>query len=144
MEEIHAHQLSRFWSKVNKTNSCWVWTAGLNSNNGKGYGQFYLNGKKVKSHRLSYEITIGKIPDGMVLDHLCRNRQCVNPDHLEPVTNRENVLRGDTHSSGHNRAKTHCPSGHEYSEENTRLSKSGYRKCKTCHRLWEAERRKRV
>ena len=144
MEETHAAPFSRFWSKVRKTETCWLWTAGLDDVPGKGYGQFYLNGKKVKAHRLAYEMLVGAIPTGLFIDHLCRNRSCVNPEHLEPVSNKENVLRGDTYSSGHNRTKTHCPKGHEYSEANTRFYNSGYRKCRACHRLWEAERRKKM
>ena len=81
----------RFWAKVNKTDTCWLWTA---SKNWGGYGSFRVNKKKVTAHRYSYEIYKGKIPNGLQLDHLCRNRACVNPEHHEPVTNRENVVRG--------------------------------------------------
>lgn len=87
----------RFWPKVSKTDSCWLWQASLD---GKGYGQ--INGgrtptRMMRAHRVAYELVIGPIPDGLDLDHLCRTPRCVNPDHLEPVTRRENTARGDRH-----------------------------------------------
>jgi HNH endonuclease len=83
----------RFWPKVDKTpNGCWLWTAGLDT---AGYGKIYVSrGKITSAHRISYELSIGTIQSGMDLDHLCRVPRCVNPDHLQPVTRRENVLRG--------------------------------------------------
>lgn len=86
---------SRFWSKVNKTDTCWLWTG---TDNGNNYGRFYLDGKQVYAHRYSYELANGKVPEGLHLDHVvkkgCTSTLCVNPGHLEPVTNRENALRG--------------------------------------------------
>jgi hypothetical protein len=123
--------MERFWSKVDKTESCWNWTA---SKNTQGYGGFKLNGKVKKAHRVAYELTRGHIPDGLVLDHLCRNHSCVNPDHLEPVTHRENTIRGVVGEMTRNRqlSKTHCRRGHEYTEENTYVSPKGDRTCKSC------------
>lgn len=94
--ELGGVPLARFWAKVDRhEGGCWVWMGGVNR---KGYGQFgVLTAEGVvgyRAHRLAYELEVGAIPPGMVLDHLCRNRRCVNPDHLEPVSDSENVRRG--------------------------------------------------
>jgi len=123
---------SRFWSKVEKTESCWNWTAYIHKS---GYGRFYLNGKIEHSHRLSYEEKYGKIPQGLQIDHLCRNRKCCNPDHLEAVTHLVNVQRGLAGKINNNQSKkTHCPQGHEYNEENT-VDISGRRHCRLCRQI---------
>lgn len=125
-------RLKQFWAKVEKTDNCWIW----NGCRVAGYGQFSVNGKGKRSHRIAYELLVGPIPVGLHLDHLCRNPSCVNPAHLEPVTSRENTLRGNAMFAGdHNRRKTHCPYGHEYTPENTYRSKKG-RECRTCGRMW--------
>lgn len=109
-------------------NGCIVWTA---SGNGAGYGAMYIaKGKRVLAHRWSYEYYVGPIPDGLVLDHLCRNPKCVNPEHLEAVTQRVNTLRGKA-PTAINAAKTHCLLGHEYTPENT-LIRNGKRSCRVC------------
>lgn len=111
-------------------NGCIVWIA---SGNGAGYGAMYIaKGKRVLAHRWSYEHYVGPIPEGLDLDHLCRNRACVNPQHLEPVAHRVNVLRG-TAPTAINATKTHCPQGHAYDEANTRVSR-GKRECMACKR----------
>ena len=104
----------RFWKQVDKTNNCWVWTGNLNDH---GYGRFGINYKRFYVHRLSYEYYKGKISSELEVDHLCKNRRCLNPDHLELVTHRENLLRSPTIAAIET-AKTHCASGHEYSKDN--------------------------
>jgi hypothetical protein len=83
----------RFWEKVNKTETCWLWTA---AKTWDGYGRFKLNKTHVLSHRFAYELLKEKIPNGLQLDHLCKVRDCLNPDHLEPVTSQENTKRGNS------------------------------------------------
>lgn len=138
----------RFDSYIHKSDGCWQWTGGLIST---GYGMFHPgHGESALAHRWAYERYVGPIPDGMVVDHTCHNgescppgpckhRRCVNPDHLEVVGIVENVNR--SHNS--NIQKTHCPRGHEYTPENTRihvLSKGTGRSCRECARTREANR----
>ncbi len=108
----------RFWAKVDKSGgpeSCWLWNAVKHD---CGYGRFFNNSKRLLAHRVSYEMQVGPIPEGFVIDHLCRTPACVNPKHLEAVTNRENVLRG-IGPTAKNASKTHCSKGHELTPENT-------------------------
>jgi hypothetical protein len=111
---------------------CWEW---LGRKDDGGYGDFDLDNKSIKAHIFSYEYLIGPRSNELELDHLCRNRSCVNSTHLEQVTHRENILRGLSFAA-RNAKKTHCPSGHEYTPENTRmLPNNSGRRCRTCHRL---------
>lgn len=130
--------LDRFADKIALTDSgCVEWIGGLN---GVGYGQFYVGRAsldetgKSYAHRWSYEYHVGPIPDGLTIDHLCRNRACVNPEHLEPVTHRENLMRGTCPSALHAK-KTHCPQGHPYAGDNLYVHPvKGQRICRTCGR----------
>lgn len=145
---------SRIW--VDPVTGCWFWQAGMT---GQGYGVATFRGQTVAAHRLTYEIFIGPIPPGLELGHLCHiadlgcpggiqcvHRRCVNPMHLEPVTHSESMLRKYRRSPSHNRRKTHCPKGHEYTPENTlqRGGKHPGRVCRTCHRVWNSDYQKRT
>lgn len=119
--------------KPGAAGQCWPWTAGCDRD---GYGQIKHGGTTYRAHRVSYERSVGAIPDGLVLDHRCANRPCVNPAHLRPVTNRANILRG-TGVPARNARKTHCKHGHEFTDDNTYTYTNarypyGRRVCKTC------------
>jgi len=123
---------ARFISKVSfpeSSEGCWEW---IGSKNHKGYGQFQWKYRNYRAHRIAFELLVSPIEEGMVIDHLCRNRSCVNPWHMEPVTNKENIMRGEGHGS-RNARKTHCPQGHPYSGWNliVRIG-HGSRECRTC------------
>ena len=132
----------RFWAKVDRSGECWLWAASLFAN---GYGQFRLQGKNRLAHRVAYELLVGPIPEGLHLDHLCRVRHCVNPDHLEPVTPAENYRRGLGAGPmvARQLVKTHCPQGHPYDVANTYRTR-GRRHCRACHRAASAARRQRA
>lgn len=132
---------ARFWVKVLPVSSgCWQWHGAHIRN---GYSAF-STGRMQLGHRVAYEALVGQIPEGLVVDHLCRNRSCVNPDHLEPVTIRENLMRGQTPAAA-NAAKTHCPQGHPLVGGNLLPSKlrQGKRCCRTCNRDQVARRTRR-
>lgn len=118
---------------------CWVWVASLSTS---GYGHMTMGSRTDgtkrphSAHRIGYELYIGAIPPGLVTDHLCRNRFCVNPWHLELVTPRENTVRADWAAIVENRiaSRTHCPRGHPFSGENLYIRPDGARGCKACMR----------
>jgi hypothetical protein len=138
LAEIQPEDVERFWTKVQTGPECWTWKATLDR---KGYGQFSLGGKTKAAHRIAYMLVQGAIPDGLQLDHLCRVRHCVRPSHLEPVTGRENLLRSPLTLNSISAAKTACPRGHEYTDENTYRFPDGRRSCRTCKRASDRARR---
>lgn len=131
-----ANSENRFWQQVDKTESCWLWTGSLTHN---GYGRMGFRGKVHRAHRLAYELLIGgAIPDGLTLDHLCRERRCVNPAHLEAVPLRVNILRGEG-GAALNVRKTRCPAGHPLDGANLRRDGSNRaRRCRACKQARES------
>lgn len=139
------HWADRFWSAVSKTSQtpayrpdlspCWLWTKHINAS---GYGVFSKRGRLELAHRTAYGLVVGDVPPGLQLDHLCRVRHCVNPDHLEPVTNAENVKRGVSPFAEKAR-QTHCKRGHVFDESNTYRSpdRPHTRRCRTCVRDYQ-------
>jgi len=127
----------RFWAKVDRKgpDDCWIWRASLMD----GYGRLKINGRHVRASRFAYELLVGPIPEGLEPDHLCRNRACVNPAHIEPVTHQINDLRG-VGVGALNARKAHCPQGHPYDLLNTYISPSGGRFCRVCQRTRKLSR----
>lgn len=165
-----ACETAKFWSRVARGEDCWTWTGSKTTG---GYGNLRWRGGYEYAHRLAYKLAVGPIPEGLHLDHLCRNRSCCNPEHLEPVTQAENTRRGlasyeirrtckhghdisdpgnvYTNPNGHRHCRvcaaaaeaarrkpdfppSSCPSGHEFTPENTARSADGHRRCKECNR----------
>jgi hypothetical protein len=138
-----------FWSKVEKTDCCWIWKGCLEKTGRYGASTRRVDGKRVGSqiaHKIAYEELVGPVPEGKVLDHLCRNMLCVRPDHLEPVTDLVNLERGEIPWMRRRRAGV-CKRGHPLTPENTRVRISGgktKRECLLCVRLWRKDYRKRT
>ena len=113
-------------------NGCWIWNGWIENN---GYARFSVGQERWGAHRWAYERYVGPIPQGLALDHLCRVRACVNPDHLEPVTWAENLRRSDKTHAAKNRSKTHCKRGHSLSGKNLSIQNDGSRRCLACHNI---------
>lgn len=126
----------RFWTKVDKSGDCWLWAAHVDP--GTGYGKFGIGGQMVLAHRYSLHISGVEIGEGLHVDHLCRVRRCVRPDHLEPVTQAENIRRGVPFR----KVKTHCPQGHAFADHGFTNS-AGNQECRACRRM-RARKSRRV
>lgn len=134
-----ADPIERFWSRVDTTAGvfgCWPWTGGKTAG---GYGELRTEDGTAYAHRVSVQLSGREIPAGMEPDHLCRNRACVNPAHLEVVTHRANTLRGVS-PAAINATKTHCLRGHLFDEANTYRDRDGHRGCRRCHSIQENTR----
>ncbi len=124
--------IDRFLSMIKIVESgCWEWQGYVFKS---GYGSFWFNDKTYRSHRFIYEYYHGSICPDLTIDHLCRNRKCCNPNHLEQVTYKENVLRSPFTQASINSRKTHCIYGHEFNESNTYVYSHGKRECRICNR----------
>lgn len=130
----------RFWAKVAKSDDCWNWTGSIS---GRGYGRMQTPASSSSAaHRISYILHHGMIGDGMVVDHICRNKLCVNPAHLRAVTPKQNTLENSASVTAINAAKTHCAKGHPFSGDNL-LAQPGERRCRQCQRGYDKARRRR-
>lgn len=136
----------RLMKYVRLEGECWIWTGAKDP---EGYGRVNFNGhaNSELAHRVAYREFVGPIPEGLELDHLCRNPSCINPKHLEPVTKSINAKRGLTgkhlRDNRYGRSKSHCPHGHPYDLLNTYFDSKGHRFCRTCHREREKARYQR-
>lgn len=129
---MNAASIARFWSHVDKgePTACWLWKLSVTLKRG-GYGQFRCEGKTLRAHKVAYELAVGPVPDGLVLDHICRNPRCVNPAHLDPVPHAENTRRGMAPSAVSKRTNR-CARGHGFTAASTYIRPSGKRECRVC------------
>ena len=131
-EELDKYK-NRLLSKSKKVNDCIEFTGSTQTG---GYGQMGVSGKVYLTHRLAYEWFVGPIPSGLELDHICKNKRCMNVDHLEPVTHSENLIRRGLKGKRLNKPeRTHCRRGHELTPENTYVRSNGLRFCQTCRKM---------
>jgi hypothetical protein len=129
--------MDRFFACVAEDGECWRWIGYTGTH---GYGVLSVEGRQRGAHRVAYELLRAEIPDGLQIDHLCRNPACVNPWHLEPVTPRVNTLRNSS-PIAHQASRDSCPNDHEYTPENLRITPSGQRVCRICERNRDARKR---
>lgn len=115
-------------TRVDSETGCIIWTGNADTS---GYGRLKIHGRHQRVHRLAYELARGPIPAGLQIDHLCRVRECANPDHMEPVTGKENLRRSPLYCAN----KTHCPQGHPYAGDNLYVARCGARHCRACKRI---------
>lgn len=153
---VDERDVTRFWSKVTKASSlrplptwdgrklhgrCWRWDGGTRPSSAMvHYGRFKCGGRDLLAHRVSYELLVGEIPDGLTIDHLCRNTLCMNPKHMELVPLAENVRRARLFGI----PPTYCKHGHQFTDENTITNVRGHRECRACHRARASGRDPRV
>ena len=121
----------RFWAQVDKSGECWEWTGPLFTT---GYGSFYIGKVRWRSHRYSALLYYGPYEQNVIVCHTCDNRKCVRPDHLVLADHDWNAKDREAKGRGAGRRKTHCPNGHEYTDENTLYTKKGHRKCRECNK----------
>lgn len=154
-DEIFNYYGAGFLSHIDKTENCWTWTGAKAVKNARHtpvyYGEYAIRFPRIEkyyAHRFSYEFFKGPIPDGFQIDHVCKNTLCVNPDHLEAVTPKTNVLRGNT-IAAKNKTKTHCPKGHPYDIKNTYIVRKygrEMRECRICRKIshdrWRANKKR--
>lgn len=137
---LRQREVARFKKYVLESSECWEWQGARNA---YGYGVFCGSQGGVNytamAHRVSFRIASGRLPASLQIDHLCRNRSCVNPAHLEPVTQAENILRGQAPSAVRARM-THCSRGHEFTPDNTYLYPNGNRRCRACQKAYRRQR----
>jgi hypothetical protein len=138
LKQLREDQVQRFWAQITKTRTCWIWNGYVTR---WGYGRFSFNGKGLAAHRLSLNLVGIETPPHLVADHICRNKLCVNPNHLRVVTQRVNSLENNFGPTEMNHRKSHCIHGHRFDRENTRTYiREGTlrRACKTCQRRIDA------
>lgn len=137
--QLTPDKLARFWAKVTLGPGCWDWSGATDSS---GYGRFAAVGRTLHgAHRVAYCLDGAEIPAGMVIDHICRNRLCVNPAHLRCVDRRTNVHENSAAPAHLNALKTHCPQGHAYDGDNLVIRVNGFRRCRECERIGQVARR---
>jgi hypothetical protein len=143
LERVRRDPERWFWRRVQKTESCWIWS-GAHLSSGYGLLSYGPKGgqRSVLAHRISYILAHGPIPQGLVIDHLCQVKNCVRPSHMQPVTRGENTLRGNGVVAQHAR-KMVCVRGHDFSGGNLYMYRGIHRQCRTCHRKREAQRRRK-
>lgn len=136
---MNESECTRFWAKVARAagSGCWEWLASVNVRD--GYGQYRIKGKTRRAHIVAYELVVGRVPLGLVLDHICRNRRCVNPAHLDPVTLGENTRRGMSPTAIASRTNR-CLRGHAFTDGNTIKRANGKRECRTCDNVGQRRR----